>query len=126
MRPHAPRQAEEAGQFPEDDRAEAECPEVGQLQVGEQQQVAGVTGAEGAPGGRGHGAAAGLGLAGDVYKTWVNECPLVSQFTKSGRKQTPSLLFKEAYKVLCLVQLQPDSIEIQFDASFLRIYLQKT
>ena len=69
MRPHAPRQTEEAGQFPEADRAEAECEEVGELQVGEQQQVAGVTGAEGARGGRGHGAAAGLGLAGGVDKT---------------------------------------------------------
>ena len=90
MRPHAPRQTEEAGQFPEDDRAEAECEEVGQLQVGEQRQVAGVAGAEGAPGGRGHGAAAGLGLAGGVDKTCVYEFPLiVSQFTKSGRKRPP-------------------------------------
>ena len=94
VRPHAPRQAEEAGQFPEDDRAEAECEEVGQLQVGEQQQVAGVTGAEGPPGGRGHGAAAGLGLAGGVDKTWhmgisIKEAapyPFGSQTIQSGRK----------------------------------------
>ena len=83
MRPHAPRQTEEAGQFPEADRAEAECEEVGELQVGEQQQVAGVTGAEGARGGRGHGAAAGLGLAGGVDKTRVYEhehggCPNIA------------------------------------------------
>ena len=100
VRPHAPRQAEEAGQFPEDDRAEAECEEVGQLQVGEQQQVAGVAGAEGALGGRGHGAAAGLGLAGGVDKTWHNGIwvyqirrlppyPFGSPTIQSGRKNPP-------------------------------------
>ena len=79
VRPHAPRQTEEAGQFPEDDRAEAECEEVGQLQVGEQQQVAGVAGAEGALGGRGHGAAAGLGLAGGVDKTLFLNLPNLAE-----------------------------------------------